>query len=189
MTDTTDPAVTTARIMSNPSLGSLTAADAVQRRAHLMADKDFVDRATSGGIAEGEMLRDLWMIENRERGFVPPSLRPPETYGDVLEQARGRDLELARAHAENLRERGVEEITRYEYQNDRPIPPERKAFHLREIKRLKSDQAFVDRYQKGDLEAVRLMAHHHVGSVMRVGTLSQIQEWEKAHFGKVTSHA
>jgi len=55
------------------------------------------------------------------------------------------------------------------------------------LKRLKSDPEFVKKYLAGDLAARDTMRRHSVGSVMRTGTLSEIQTWELAHYGKIIS--
>jgi hypothetical protein len=46
----------------------------------------------------------------------------------------------------------------YQFMNGRPIPAAEKEFHEREIRRLKSDKAWVARYLGGELEARETMA-------------------------------
>jgi hypothetical protein len=108
---------------------------------------------------------------------------------DVMEQMQGRALQLAEQHQDSLLESGISPQGTYEYLNSRPIPAAEKEYHERELRCLKSDPDFVKKYLAGNLEARDTMRRHTVGSVMPVGSLQDIQNWELAHYGKVISHA
>jgi hypothetical protein len=68
-----------------------------------------------------------------------------------------------------------------EYVNGRPVPQAQHDYHTREFARLKADRAFVARYLSGEIEARRELDRHIFGRKMRVGTLAEIEAWEKAH--------
>ena len=160
-----------------------TADDASVRMDRLKADPQFMNRVKAGDAAAFQEHTKLWRIAHG----MTPTPQPPRHTGDLMKEMQGHALQLAEQHHENLLEGGIGPEGVYQYMNGRPIPPEEKEIHIREIKRLKSDKEFIRKYLDGNLEARETMRRHHIGSVMRTGTIEDIRARELVHYGKVVS--
>jgi hypothetical protein len=63
----------------------------------------------------------------------------------------------------------------------RPIPAAEREFHDQRFEVLKKDVEFMQRWSRGDREAVLEMKLHASGRKLPVGTLEQIQDWDRRH--------
>jgi hypothetical protein len=153
---------------------------AAARMETLKTDENFQKRvAAKDPAAFAEHLK-LWRITRH----LPAEVETPINSVDVIKESIGRDLAIAETRADSLRDVGFTETQVYQYLNGRPIPFEEKQIHERELARLQKSPDFVQKYMRNDPEAVLKMRLLHVGLSMRVGTLDQINEWERLHEGR-----
>jgi hypothetical protein len=171
--------VRTQSAWGKPSTGTEpSAAQQAQARIEARAtDPQFAARvAARDPVAFAENTRD-WRIAH---GMTPEPVAPINTT-DVMTETIGRELEDVQRRADSLRADGFNEPQIYQYLNGRPIPFREHQFHERELRVLKSDQAFVQRFLAGDLSARAELRRHNAALTMRVGTLAEIDAWDRAH--------
>ena len=141
------------------------------KRNELMQNKDFVRAALDGDTGKAKELAYLYMLA---RGHVPA---PPQDAPDVLQQMETRTHVTITQHMRSLSEDGFTPAQAWEIAHGRPAPPEEIQMHKDRLVALKKDAGFIRRYLDGDVEARNIMRHHHAGSVMRPGTLAEIEAW------------
>jgi hypothetical protein len=175
----TEPVFSPSNIMNQP-IESLSPDQAQARRDHLAADQKFQDRIAAKDAAAFEEHTKLWRVAHG----MSPEPQVPINAMNVMTETIGRELQSVQMRAESLRGDGLNETQIYEYLNGRPMPLGQRQIHERELRVLKSDTGFVQRYLAGDLAARAEMRRHNTALTMRVGTLDEINAWERAHLGK-----
>jgi hypothetical protein len=135
-------------ILDAPLDASMTREQAQSRYDQLMGDPKFRERAEANGPAEQEMLRDLYQLKN---GHVPEHLRPPSNTADVYEGMSLREIEHDKQRVETYAKDiiGFDDVMRFQIarglctqqQHDKAV---------RELAKLKSDPAFVQRLLRTD---------------------------------------
>jgi len=150
----------------------------------LTADPAFMARAKEGDVKAFDEYNRAWRIS---RGMSP---EPVSTVNeiDVLTQMGDRAIAEFESRAESLRADGLSELAIYEYLNGRPVPLAEHQEAQRQLARLKSDKAFLQRLNDGNPDARREWRRVHLNISMPVvhnstdGKLQpEIAAWEAAH--------
>jgi hypothetical protein len=111
----------------------------------------------------------------------------PSTVAEVEKQTEDRIEREHLTHASALRSmaEGISEDQINQIMNGRPIPKEEKEIAQRHLAALQRDKDFVRRYLDGDRAAA---LEYKLTSVaargMPVGSLAEIEAWERAHARK-----
>jgi hypothetical protein len=133
-------------VMDQP-LAPMTPEQAGARRAELTADPKFTERALAGGVAEQEMLRDLWLLE---RGHLPARLQPVHV-GDVYAGMGEREIEHDKQRVETYAKDIIGFDDKMRFQIARGLATRQQHdTAVRELAKLKSDPAFVQRLLRTD---------------------------------------
>ena len=138
---------------------------------------DFQKRVAARDPAAFVERERLWRIS---RG-MSPERETPINMQNVLAQQNERAVRDAEQHAEIYLRQGFTDEQAYEIINARPMLLSEKAWHERELARLKMDAPFMDRMQRGDGAARLEFNKDVVARSLPSGTLADIHRWQTAH--------
>jgi hypothetical protein len=153
----------------------LTPEVAAQQMDVLKADPKFMERVASKDAAAFNEFNRLWRIS---RGL--PETPQPQSAAEINAETDARVVAAVQQHAAVLGSLGYNEELQTVILGRRPVPQAEHDMHVSLYERYRKDAAFMARWSAGDMEAIKIMRDHAIGKSLPIGTLQQINDWERA---------
>jgi hypothetical protein len=167
--------------------GGLSPAQAQAEINSLKSDTDFgkllLTKIDHGQVAPPEVVaaKAKWDALHKAAYPAPREYSADEIRSMPAHHDAKRQAELLSAHGMRMLGEGYTPQQVHQILGGRPIPAAEREYHDQRFEVLKKDVAFMQRWSAGDREAVLEMKLHASGRRLPVGTLEQIQDWDRRH--------
>jgi hypothetical protein len=143
----------------------------------LKANPDFMKRVEACEPEAFAEYNKLWRVAHNLPEAPPQA---PATVVDIKPEADARIVAAMQQHAAALGRQGFSEQQQAEIIGRRPVTMQERQWHESQYELRRKDAAFMARWSAGDMEAIKIMRDHAIGKSLPIGSLQDIERWERS---------